>query len=65
MCIPHGAVSSKDNGYVEKKEHKHITRVSQDEFEKGDPNFVDERKIVQEEEKKLSCFESMMEKLSS
>lgn len=43
MCIPHGAGGSKDNGYIEIKPKKHIKKVSQDVFEKGDPNFVDER----------------------
>ena len=43
MCIPHGAAGMKDNGYIDVKQKKHIVRVSQDVFEKGDPNFVDER----------------------
>ncbi len=43
MCIPHGAAGTKSNGYVETKQKKHVVRVSQEVFEKGDPNFVDER----------------------
>ena len=43
MCIPHGATGTTDSGYVELNPKKHIQRVSQDVFEKGDPNFVDER----------------------
>ena len=44
MCIPHGAVGSKSNGFIkEDKPKKHIQRVSQKEFEKGDPDFIDER----------------------
>lgn len=43
MCIPHGAARSKDNGYVTTKPKKHVERVSQEQFEKGDPDFVDER----------------------
>ena len=43
MCIPHGATGSIDNGYIETKEKKHIKMVSKEQFEKGDPNFVDER----------------------
>ena len=44
MCIPHGATGSKSNGFVKKKRpQKSIQRVSQEEFEHGDPDFVDER----------------------
>ena len=44
MCIPHGASGSKSNGFIkEDKPKKHIQRVSQREFEKGDPDFIDER----------------------
>jgi len=56
MCIPHGAMSSKDNGYVEEKPKKHITRVSQDIFERGDPDFVDERTRKYEPKKKEGGF---------
>ena len=45
MCIPHGATGSKDSGYIVTKPKKHIEKVSQNIFEKGDPDFVDERKI--------------------
>lgn len=45
MCIPHGATMPVSNGYVkEEKPRKHIIKVSQEQFEKGDPNFIDERK---------------------
>jgi Zn-finger nucleic acid-binding protein len=64
MCIPHGAKSSKDNGYVEIEPKKHIKRVSQKEFEKGDPNFVDERTSAYEpKKKKTSFFEKLMDDL--
>ena len=44
MCIPHGATGTVSNGFVKKdKPQKSIKRVSQDQFEKCDPNFVDER----------------------
>jgi len=44
MCIPHGATGTVSNSFVkEKRPQKSIKRVSQDEFEKGDPDFVDER----------------------
>ncbi len=62
MCIPHGAMGSKDNGFVkEDKPKKHIKRVSQDQFEKGDPDFIDERTIVYVAKKKLSFFDSLFE----
>lgn len=57
MCIPHGATVGISNGYIEKKKPKHIKKVSQDQFERGDPNFIDERKIIKEEKK--SFFESL------
>jgi len=44
MCIPHGATGTVSNGFVkESRPQKSIKRVSQSQFEKGDPNFVDER----------------------
>ncbi len=55
MCIPHGATTSKSNGYVKEKKKRSVTPVSKAEFEHGDPDFVDER-IVQEEEKMPSSF---------
>jgi len=48
MCIPHGVGGTKSNGYVKTTPKKSVKRVSQDIFEKGDPNFIDER-IVKEE----------------
>jgi len=48
MCIPHGASGSKSNGYIKTTSKKSVKRVSQDIFEKGDPDFIDER-IVKEE----------------
>jgi hypothetical protein len=54
MCIPHGATGTKSNGYIDIKAKKHIKKVSQDIFEKGDPNFVDERssEYIKPKEKK-------------
>ncbi len=60
MCIPHGAMGSKDNGYVkEAKPKKHIQKISQREFEKGDPNFVDERKTAYVPKKKGSFLDDL------
>jgi len=64
MCIPHGAVSSKDSGYIEDKPKKHINRVSQDQFEKGDPDFIDERTSgYKPKKKKLSFFGTLLKDL--
>ena len=53
MCIPHGAMGSKSNGFVkEERPKKHIQRVSKDQFEKGDPDFIDERTSLYEPKKK-------------
>jgi len=58
MCIPHGAAGSKSNGFVpEDKPKKHIKKVSQDQFEKGDPDFVDERTSEYIPKKKKSFFD--------
>lgn len=44
MCIPHGATNTKSNGYIqESKPKKHIKKVSKEQFENGDPDFIDER----------------------
>lgn len=56
MCVPHGAMAGIDSGYVVKKEKKSIKRVSQEEFEKGDPDFVDERTSSYEPKEKKSSF---------
>jgi len=60
MCIPHGAPRTSNNGFVkEKKTAKHIKKVSQREFEKGDPDFVDERTSTYEPKKKGSFFDDL------
>ena len=61
MCIPHGATGSKSNGFIkEDKPKKHIQRVSQREFEKGDPDFIDERVVPYEAKTKPSGFFSSL-----
>jgi len=60
MCIPHGAGGSKDSGYIETKPKRHVEKVPQEIFEKGDPNFVDERRPEDEKQKeKKSFFDSL------
>lgn len=57
MCIPHGAMGSKSNGYAKKeKPKKHIQKVSKDQFEKGDPDFIDERTSSYEPKENFSFF---------
>jgi len=61
MCIPHGATGSKSNGFVKKERpKKHIEKVSQKEFEKGDPDFIDERIIAYAPKKKVSFFANLL-----
>ncbi|WP_321777235.1 hypothetical protein [Sulfurimonas sp.] len=56
MCMPHGG-GSRSNGYIEiNKVKKHIQKVSQEQFEKGDPNFIDERKNEYVPKKKKAFF---------
>ena len=60
MCIPQGAARSKSKGFVKKsRPQKSIKRVSQEEFEKGDPDFVYERTTAYEPKKKASFFDSI------
>lgn len=65
MCIPYGAMSSVDNGFEkEDKPKKHIIRVSQKEFENGDPNFVDERTSEYKPKKKESFLDTLIKELA-
>ncbi len=65
MCIPRGVMGTKSNGFIkEDKPKKHIQRVSQREFEKGNPDFVDERTSVYEPKKKESFLESLVKELA-
>ena len=60
MCIPHGATGSVSNGFVKKsRPQKSVKRVSQDLFEKGDPDFIDERTAVYEPKKKESFIDKL------
>ncbi|MDQ7041989.1 MAG: hypothetical protein Q9M34_00505 [Sulfurimonas sp.] len=62
MCIPHGAGGSKSNGFVkEDKPKKHIKKISQDQFEKGDPDFVDERTTAYTPKGKKSFFSGLFD----
>ncbi len=61
MCIPHGATGSKSNGFVkQERPKKHIKKVSQQEFEKGNPDFIDERISSYEPKKKASFFDMLL-----
>ena len=60
MCIPHGAARAKSNGFVKKQRpQKSIKRVSQNQFEKGDPDFVDERTTSYAPKKQESFLDSI------
>jgi len=61
MCIPHGATGSKSNGFIKKdRPVKSVKRVSQEIFEKGDPDFIDERTSPYiPKQKKKSFFEAL------
>ena len=62
MCIPHGATGFKSNGFIkEERPKKHLQRVSKDEFEKGDPNFIDERTEEYIPKNKMSFFEFLLQ----
>jgi len=60
--MPHGTMVSKDNGFVkEEKVKKHIVRVSQEEFEKGDPDFIDERIVPYKSREKKTFLSYLFE----
>ena len=53
MCIPHGAARTVNTGFIkDKKPKKHIKKPSKEMLEKGDPDFVDERNLLIQAEKK-------------
>ena len=65
MCIPRGVMGTKSNGFIKDDEpKKHIIRVSQREFEKGDPDFVDERTSTYKPKKKESFLDSLIKELA-
>lgn len=58
MCIPHGAMGLKSNGFVKKERpKKYIHKVSKEQFEKGDPDFIDERTDEYVPKKKWNIFD--------
>jgi hypothetical protein len=64
MCIPHSG-GSVSNGYEkEEKPKKHIARVSKEQFEKGDSDFVDERIIIDKPKKKETFLEQLVKELA-
>ena len=64
MCIPHAATGTKSNGFIkEDKPKKHIKIVSKDQFEKGDPDFIDERKLKSSTNKEESILDILFKKI--
>ena len=59
MCIPHGITSTRDNGYIEDKPKKHVQKISKEQFERGDPNFKDERTKPYIKKEKHSFFSDL------
>lgn len=61
MCIPHGTGGTRNNSNIKKeRKTKIIKPVSQEEFEHGDPDFIDERKTKDEvQENKKSIFSGL------
>lgn len=56
MCIPHGIPNPNSSFTLKEKKVKHIEKVSKKIFEKGDPNFVDERTKTYKPKKKEGFF---------
>lgn len=61
MCIPHGVSTVKSTPSVKKaKPKKSVAKVSKEQFEKGDPDFIDERSSKYKPEKKESFFDALL-----
>lgn len=59
MCIPHVPAGIQSHT-IKVKEKKHIEKISKAEYEKGDPDFIDERITSYiPKEKKTSFFTSL------
>jgi len=56
MCISRRAMRSKDNSYIKEKPKKHIIRVSQEQFDNGDSDFIDERTSKYKAKNKTKSF---------
>lgn len=64
MCIPQGATGIKTQATVKKdRPKKHIDRVSQREFEEGDPDFIDERTSAYMPKKEESFLDVLIKEL--
>lgn len=62
MCMPHASSTYSSGSYVKEKIKKHIKPLSKNELQKGDPDFIDERKTPYEpKEKEKSFLESLFE----
>jgi len=62
MCIPHSRASrSVSSPAREKKTPKKHIDFNKDALEKGDPDFVDERKTAYQPKKKSSFFDNLFE----
>ena len=62
MSIPRGLVHTQHHTFdKEDKEKKHIVRVSEMEFEHGDPDFVDERVDAHKLKEEKSFLDSLFE----
>ena len=65
MCMPHSRPASGSTTIKDKsRPKKHIAKVSQEQFEKGDPDFVDERIAPYVAKEKKSFFTKINEMLS-
>lgn len=62
MSIARGVVHAQHYTFDKKdKEKKHIVRVSQEKFENGDPNFIDERVAAHKLKEEKSFLSNLFE----
>jgi len=66
MCVPHGSKPLNTGKTLKtEKRRKKISKVSDDIFEKGDPDFIDERTSAYIPKKNLSLIDRFIEFLNS
>ena len=63
MCIPHSNTSNIQVTRREKKVRRHIKQVSQEHFEHGDPDFIDERTNITVVSESISFLNKIKNKI--
>jgi len=65
MCVPHGSKPLNTGKTLKTEKKEKTSKVSDDIFEKGDPDFVDERTSIYIPKKNISLIDRFIEFLNS